>query len=149
MSYKRGVLAVAFVVVFRILPAVAQQSPEEQEVLKLEHDFGEALKQRDATTLRRILADDWLRTDPRGKVWTKAEYIEYVTTSQDTIAAIQADDVTTRFYGDTGIVTGRLSGSGTFGGKDGKFDLRFIDVLVKREGRWQVVASQETRRAEQ
>ncbi len=149
MSYKQGVLAVAFVVLFRILPAIAQQSPEGQELLKLEHDFGEALKQHDATTLGRIIADDWLRTDPTGKMWTKAQYIEHATNPKDTIKAIQADDVTTRLYGDTGIVTGRLSGSGTFGGKGGRFDLRFTDVFVKREGRWQLVASQETRRAKQ
>ena len=54
-------------------------------------------------------------------------------------------DVKVRLYGDTAVVTGLGTRSGTRSGvafKDRK--VRWTDTFVKRDGRWQCVASQGT-----
>jgi len=50
-------------------------------------------------------------------------------------------DMKVHVYGDTAIVTGLNTTKGTFKGKDTSGAYRFTDVFVKRDGRWQVVAT--------
>jgi ketosteroid isomerase-like protein len=48
-------------------------------------------------------------------------------------------------YGDTAVVTGVEHLKGTYKGRAGEMALRFISVLVWRDGRWQLVSHQSTR----
>ena len=45
-------------------------------------------------------------------------------------------------YGDTAVVTGLNTIKSTLNGKDTSGAYRFTDVFVKRDSRWQVVATQ-------
>lgn len=47
-------------------------------------------------------------------------------------------------YGDVAVVTGVDHLGGTAFGRYGEMYLRFTDVLVKRDGRWQLVVQQAT-----
>ena len=51
------------------------------------------------------------------------------------------DDLKVRVYGDTAIVFGLETEKSTIHGKDMSGQHRFTDVFVKRDGRWQAVAS--------
>jgi hypothetical protein len=55
------------------------------------------------------------------------------------------DDITVRLYGTTAVVRGRTVADGMFEGKPVSARIRFTDVFVKRDGRWQAVASQATK----
>jgi ketosteroid isomerase-like protein len=123
---------------------LAQQNPEGQELVQIEHEFGEAYKQHDAATLGRFLADDFFYTDEDGQILNKAQYLDRAAHTR--LDSYGFDDMNARLYGETGVVTSRLSGQGTYGGKRTKFDVRYTDVFVKRDGRWQIVVSQDTRR---
>jgi ketosteroid isomerase-like protein len=119
-------------------------STKEQELMQREHAWTEAFKNRDPAVLNSMLADDFIFTDDEGHVYSKAQYIAAVT------QAIKVDsygiaDHTVRVYGDTGIVAGRWTGKMTIDGKDASGAFRYTDTFVKRQGRWQVVASQDTR----
>ena len=47
-----------------------------------------------------------------------------------------------RLLGDnTAVVTGRTAAVGSYKGKPAAVSLRFTDAFVKRDGRWQAVAS--------
>ena len=59
-----------------------------------------------------------------------------------TRAEIDVDHV--RLLGDVAVVTGRSVSEGRVDGKDVSVTQRYTDVYVKRNGRWQVVASQGT-----
>src|SRR5688500_2554331 len=48
-------------------------------------------------------------------------------------------------YGETAVVTGVENLKGTYKGRAGEMGLRFINVMVLRDGRWQLVAHQSTR----
>lgn len=59
------------------------------------------------------------------------------------------DELAAQVYGDTGIITGRWSGSASVEGRRADISVRFTDTFIKRLGRWQVIASQETQIAAQ
>jgi ketosteroid isomerase-like protein len=48
-------------------------------------------------------------------------------------------------FGGVGVVTGKLDEKASYKGTDVSGSYRFLDVWVKRDGRWQNVAGQETR----
>jgi hypothetical protein len=74
----------------------------EKAVMNAQQQWEKALQDFDLDSLKRLLADDYSRTDPRGKVQDRASWIEYFTPY---IAAVHAgaahfeisfEDVTSR-----------------------------------------------------
>jgi FKBP-type peptidyl-prolyl cis-trans isomerase FkpA len=122
-----------------------QQPQSPDQALKLvETQWMEAFKNRDKAVLARILADDFIFTDDEGRVHDKTEYIKTATESIK-VESYKLDDLATRAVGTTGVVTGIWTGKMTIDGKDSSGEFRFTDTFVKRLGRWQVLASQDTR----
>jgi peptidylprolyl isomerase len=123
----------------RSTPANAEQSLKDAE-----HQWAEALKNRDKDTLSRILDDQFIFTDDEGQVVDKTQYIDAAIQAIK-VASYSLEDMTVRVHGDTGVVAGRWTGKFTVGGKDASGVFRFTDTFVRRLGRWRVVASQDTR----
>lgn len=122
-----------------------QQPPSPDQALKLlETQWMEAFKNRNGPTLGQILADDFIFTDDEGQVHVKTAYIKAATELIE-VESYTVDDLATRTAGTTGVVTGSWTGKVTIGGKDASGEFRFTDTFVKRLGRWQVLASQNTR----
>ena len=138
---KAGGLALILVLV--ALPTFAQQNPEEQELLKLEHDWWKAYKQRDTQTLDRLVAEDFIFTDDEGQVYDKPKFIALAL--QQVVTAYTLGDMRIRVYGDTAVVTCPSSWRYNIGGKDVSWEFRSTDVFAKQSGRWQAVAAQDTR----
>jgi ketosteroid isomerase-like protein len=89
-----------------------------------------------------LLADEFLYHQPTGKVATKASYIESFKTGNVKLKSAERYDVKTHVYGDTATVTGSTRVDVVLDGQERQVDLRFLDVWVKRDGRWQLVARQ-------
>jgi ketosteroid isomerase-like protein len=117
---------------------------EENHVLKLDNEWNEAYPRRDVSALDRIIADDWVCIDGAGLVISKRQLLDRVESSTAFLDPYKFDQITLRMFGDTAIVTGRLSG--TRRDNDGTFYLeqRYTRVYVKRNDRWQSVATQVT-----
>lgn len=118
----------------------------EQELITLDKEWGEAGLKGDSAVLERILADDFIGNSPAG-VATKAQNIaEAKTTAADiTNATYVADEYTVRFLDpNTAVMTHRAVEKGMNKGKEYNDQHRSMHVWVKRDGRWQVVASQAT-----
>lgn len=121
-----------------------------QELIALERAWGAAHLRRDTDALRRLLADDFTSTDALGTVSDKAQYIMATVKAPDTFSPaseFELDDVKVRVYADVGVVTGRATDKGWYRAPNLSGRYRFTDVFVRREGRWQAVASQGTRMA--
>jgi ketosteroid isomerase-like protein len=54
------------------------------------------------------------------------------------------DDMKVQVYGNTAVVTYGTIDKGTYKGKDLSGKYRWMDVFVRRNGRWQIVAGQGT-----
>jgi len=112
----------------------------EQEVLKFNKEFSEAVVRADLVALDRIYADDFINTGTTGEVIDKAQMMGLFKSGDLKYASGSDDDVRARVYGDTAVVTGLWTSKGQFKGKEFNNKERYTEVFVKRSGRWQVVA---------
>jgi ketosteroid isomerase-like protein len=112
----------------------------EQELITLEKRWNDSWVKRDPAFLDRILADDYIETDPDDDMATKAEELALVRSTETTITAVMADDFMVRVYGDAAVVTFRLTFKKPVDGKEMTGQERFTDTWIKRDGRWQCVA---------
>jgi ketosteroid isomerase-like protein len=122
------------------------------ELIKLEREWADAVKNGDADTVRRIMADDIAIINPDGATSTKAVEVDDVQARTFTIESWDiSEPKVTVLDANNAFVTGR----GTI--KNGKAkvpnskktidisgEYRFLDVYARRNGKWQAVASQTT-----
>lgn len=128
-----------------IAPAgCSQKSTAGPELVVLENSWKESVIKRDAAALNRLYADEYASTDQEGMVWNKAEDIDIDTKGASQLTSYKLDDLKVRPYGDVAVVTGVNISHGTLHGYASSSRSRFTDVFVKRDGRWQCVASQTT-----
>lgn len=124
-----------------------QNSGVEQGLMKLEREKDEAKKTGDRVTLDRIYADDFIAWNAKGGVSGKRELLEHFTARGSVYESFKSEDISVRVYGDTAVVTGRISfkyNKEKMKGKDSD-QYRYINVYVKRQDAWQIVAAQFTR----
>jgi ketosteroid isomerase-like protein len=147
---KRIAFAVSVAVLVFGVAVLAQTQSEsvEQELLKLEQQWTDALVKPDLAFLDRIKADDYTFTDHEGSVWTKAQSLALLKSGEDVISSCVADEMKARVYGDAAVVTGRNTTKETFKGKDISGQYRWTDTWVKHAGRWQCVATHVSRIAQ-
>lgn len=113
----------------------------EQELIRLEHAWARAYVARDLGTLDRIEHADWACTDAEGKVTTKAEEHRDVSSGTYAATVFAMSDLKVRVYGDAAVVTGRQVEQATMAGKDASAEFRITDTWIRRDGRWQCVAT--------
>ncbi len=148
---KRIVLAVGlvFLVFVAAILARTQAQPKsesvEQELIKLENGWNDALVKHDWAFLEQILADNSLHTDSDGAVSTKAQVIAYFKSGEILITSAVADDFKVRVYGDAAVVSFRCTDKSQSKGKDTSSQGRITDTWVKLAGRWRCVAGHESR----
>ncbi|HVG36011.1 MAG TPA: nuclear transport factor 2 family protein [Pyrinomonadaceae bacterium] len=120
-------------------------SADEEKIALLDREWNEAYQHRDVEALKRILADEWTAIDGVGLIISKQQLLERVASNPDAFDRLEFDEFSLRLFGDTAVVTGRLSISGSDNEDDG-FSLRqrFTRVYVKRNSLWQAVAAQVT-----
>ncbi len=120
----------------------AQAGGVEQQLKQTEDDWQKATRNKDATLLKRIIAEDWVATDDKGKALNREQYISQTTSNADVIQSNENTDMQVRVYGNTAVVTGGLTEKGTRNGAAFTDTYKWTDVFVKRGGRWQAVVSQ-------
>ena len=117
----------------------------EQALADLEQAWAGAVKRRDAGTIDRLQAEEFVFTDPAGRTWTRAQGLDSIKAGDLEIDSFELTDVQVKIYGETAVVTFAITWNGNFRGNDISGPQRMTDVWVKRDGRWQCVASQATR----
>ena len=116
---------------------------DEQQILKLFEDGDRALMAADLSELSRIFADDYIQYDESGESLTKQGVIENLKTGTIRYLSMISTGRRIRLLSDElAIVHGSEEDDVEQGGR--RFPVRYIymDVVVKREGRWQIVGSQ-------
>jgi len=113
----------------------------EDEVKQIEIEWGEAFERGDLATLDRIMADDYILTDPLGNVRNKRESLAAITTKDVHFQSTKSDNVNVMINGDTAVVTGRSTFKGRYKSWSMTGRYQYTDVLVKRKGCWQAVSS--------
>lgn len=116
---------------------------DEAELRRLKgHDWPEAYRNRDTVLLDRILADEFVVIDADGQASTKQDELAYL--KQSSHVTYESFDYTIerlQVYGQMALVAGMGRSRGRTA--QGAFHTTYqsTNVFVRREGRWQAVAS--------
>ena len=122
-------------------------------VEKVERDWFKAGETYDVEAIKRIVADDAVLVYPDGSTGTKADEVRIAETKAVTGSGFELlDPKVTVLSADSAFITGRSRvKSGQY--KDANMkkpvdisgEYRFLDLYARRNGTWQVIASQATK----
>ena len=137
----------AMIVVIAALPAAARHASAEAEILAAQEEARQALLRSDVGALERLWGDEFTSITASGQIRTKAQLLEAFKSGQIKYQSLEYDELKVRTYGDTALMTGRAHGAGVRNGVQlpaSPHGTRFTQILVKRRGRWKLVAHQAT-----
>ena len=117
----------------------------QEELLKLENEFAQAVTNNDADAVDGFLADDWIIVDPDGNIIDKARFLGVIKSGALSHEMMESANLRVRLYGNTAVVTGLTTTKGKFMGQDFTSCERATDIFVKQNDRWQCVFTQLTR----
>ncbi len=112
-----------------------------QEIAALENAWAEAAIKHDVLWFERNIADGFVMTDEDGVMTDKAAILQWVKGKLNNYSSFFHENLKVKVYGDTAIATGIASIKGTFKGKDSTGKYPWTDTFVKVGGKWQCVAS--------
>ena len=129
------------------LPSTAQDrsSVTQEQILKLEKDFGQAIIKNDPDAIGRFLTDDWIIIDPDGGIIDKSSFLAVIRSGALSHQAMDSEDVRVLIHGDAAAVTALTTTKGKYMGQEFTSQERATDMFVKKDGRWQCIVSQLTR----
>jgi ketosteroid isomerase-like protein len=123
-------------------------APPSKEFEQIEQQLATTWKSGDCDGWASHIAPEWSVIHVTGATITRAQALQTCRMPPAPITASSIDEISVRSFGDTAVVTGRTMVA-TGGSKPVTVRLRFTDVFVRRNGRWQVVASHATQLASQ
>jgi ketosteroid isomerase-like protein len=124
----------------------------DQEVMRLEREWSDAIVKREVKVIDRILADDYTLITPEGQMVPKPKILDSFRAPPSTafvVKTVAHDRMSVRIYGDTAVVTFRFTLKGEARGREVEAPFRHTDVFVKDHGQWRCVVRQATRVVEE
>jgi len=113
---------------------------DEQQLRDIQQRLARAWLQHDRAFIESVLAPEWSVTQADGQVLTRATVLGTFFDGLK-LDTSNVDDVSVMLFGATAVVRGRTVASGTLNGSPVSARIRFTDVFIKRQSKWQVVAS--------
>lgn len=124
-----------------LISAPAFAGPVE-DIHEVEERRYKAMIDTNADALANTLAEEFFYHQPNGKTNDKPGYIKQMQTGAVKIFSAERYDVKVNFYGDVATAMGGTRLDLEIGGERRKTDLRYLNVWVKRDGRWQLAKRQ-------
>src|SRR6267154_6066889 len=122
---------------------------DEQQILKLFEDGDRALIAADVAELSQIFADDYVQYDEAGKSFSKQDVMNNLKAGTIRYISMVSTGRRIRLLSeDVAIVHGSEEDEVEQVGRRLPVRYVYMDVVVKREGRWQIVGSQLARQPE-
>jgi uncharacterized protein (TIGR02246 family) len=115
---------------------------DEQQILALHQAGDRALMSADLKVLAQIFADDYVQYNESGQAFSKQDVLNNFRTGAIRYPSIVSTGRTIRLFGDMAVVQGSESDEVEVGGKRSTVRYVYLDVLLKRNGEWKLVASQ-------
>ena len=125
-------------------PCPTGQVKDGNALMQAEQTWARALEQRDTAALACILADEFEDAGPDGSLTSRA--VTLAKAADHAAVHHELSDLRAQVRGDFGYIRGLAAAVNAQGKVVAK--VRFTDVYVYREGRWQCVAGHESMLAE-
>jgi ketosteroid isomerase-like protein len=123
---------------------LAAQATTEDSVRAAEQARAQALLKADTVALSRLVADEFVEISRLGQIRTRADNIHDIASGDLKLTAVKYDSLVVRIYGEVAVLRGIADNTGTFRGFPFSGKIRYTRVFVRRDGRWQAVAMQQT-----
>jgi Domain of unknown function (DUF4440) len=114
-------------------------------LLEAAQRLAEAERQGDVRSLEALIGADYGGYDPAGRRQDRPGVLRAYAEGGVRVTALGQSELRARVIGEVGLVTGVSEFQGRQGEESFNFRLRFLDVYTWRDGRWQLIASQDTR----
>lgn len=139
--------AIPLLIAYAILiPGVTQGEPRDSgvgEVEQVVQQLKQAMLDADGPTLRTLTADGLSYGHSSGKIENKSEFVETLVTGVSVFEEIQLTDQTVDIVDNTSIVRHILTAKTNDRGKGpGTVKLSVLQVWIKNDGQWQLLARQ-------
>jgi ketosteroid isomerase-like protein len=131
-----------------VTASASQKAPvvsDQQALLDLEQAWNEAFYRKDVAFIENILTDEFMATYDDGSRGDKAKELALSAEFNQQVESAVQDEFTVRVFRDTAVVWFTLRMVGIRQGQRAEMTLRYTDVWVIRDGRWQCVSTQSTR----
>jgi ketosteroid isomerase-like protein len=129
--------------------ASASQTPpvksDQQILIELEQGWNEAFYRKNLAFIANILADEFIATYDNGARGDKAKELALAAEFNQQVESAVQDEFTVKIYRDTAVVWFTLRLVGITQGQRSELTLRYTDVWVMRDDRWQCVSTHSTR----
>ncbi len=121
----------------------AMRLSDEQQIIELFEDGDRALISADVAELRRIYADDYVQYDESGKASTRQDLIDRLTSGKVRFVSMISTGRQIRLLrNDVAVVHGSEEDEVEQDGQRSSVRYVYLDVVIKKEDRWQILASQ-------
>ena len=122
---------------------LAHRPDNEQQIHRLFEDGDRALIDADQTKLSRIFADDYIQYDESGYASTKQDVINNLTSGAIRYISMTSTSRQIRLLtDDVALVHGSEDDEVEQSGRRFQVSYIYTDIVMKRNGTWQIVASQ-------
>src|SRR5216683_982416 len=130
LSFCFLTLAIAFLAVSFGMSSKSAASGQmygnaQDEIKKLEQERNQAIVRNDAAALDRMSSADYTVIDRWGNLVSKAQMVEGFKSGATKFESRELSDLNVRVYGNTAVVTGRVTQKETDHGKDASGEHRF------------------------
>jgi len=141
-QFLKGGLSIGLLAAIAVTAAHASSADDKKTVADLDTQYQAAVKKNDATTMDRILADDFTLVTGSGKIYSKADLLNEARGGQIVYEHQEDTAQTVRVWGDTAVVTAKLWEKGTENGKPIDYTVWFSDTYVRTPTGWRYVFGQ-------
>ena len=115
---KQSVIVILIALaVSSLAPAQVRNHKMQEDLLKVEKEFSEAIVENDAEAVGQFLADDWIIIDPDGSIIDKARFLDVIKSGTLTHEMMESSDPRVRIYGNTAVITALTTSKGKYMGK--------------------------------
>src|SRR6266545_3704079 len=147
MTWSRSSLVVALSLIVGLVAAApslqsAARENDAATVAALDTEYQAAVKRNDATTMDRILADDFVLITGRGQTFSKADLLRNARNKASVYEQQDEIEQKVRVWGNTAVVTALLWIKGTSDDKPFERKLWFSDTYVRTPKGWRYVLGQ-------
>ena len=135
-------VGIAILSVVAVHVAIASSADDQKAVSTLDAQYQAAVKVNDAVTMDHILADDFILVEGDGSIQTKADLLKEARSGRIVYEHQDETEQKVRMWGDTAVVTAKLWGKGTDGGKPFEWKLWFSDTYIRTPQGWRYAFGQ-------
>src|ERR1700746_88167 len=105
----------------------------EEELLRVEEEFVDAIAKNDLEAIERFVTDDWIIINADGEIIDRERFLGVIKSAALTHEMMESDDIRVRVYGNSAVVSALTRSKGKFMGQEFTTRERSTDVFVKRD----------------